>query len=228
MATEPTTKPKSSKAGKTARIGMVGYARIMRSLWLHPASHRTLIDRGLGKKNTMYRVLGGLHAMGLIYVKGWEMPDNCRPRPVYAVGEKSDAPPPTRRPNRTKLKFVPKPLQIERVAVELLSFGTLVEAMTEPLSLQDLVVETGTSLSLLRPLMNQLVDMRLAYVHEWRSRSGHPGPRVAMYAWGLKKPNAPRPPPLTRAEISQRERDRKRGYMAANGLHGLVLHAASA
>ena len=194
----------------TARIGMVGYARILRSLMLQPGSLMDLRQRDIGKRNTIVRTVAALHRAGLLHVARWDVLPHCKPRAVYAYrsDDEDDAPPPATRQTGRAVESPARPVEIERIPPELLTFVKLVEALQAPLKVGDLVAEVGIQESTCRVVLQGLRELRLVHIADWQPRNNPPGPPVALYAWGPDRPDA-RKRTIGRAERNRRYRERR-------------------
>jgi predicted ArsR family transcriptional regulator len=85
---------------------------------------------------------------------------------------------------------------------------TILALSEEPMSCEELAEKLETSLEYARLILNRLHKAKVACVVHWRRT---PSNGMPTKMWGLGTRDEKQPPKLTRAEISKRHRDNRRG-----------------
>lgn len=195
---------------KTARIGKVGYARILRCVADEPATVRELLGCvGIGK-TAGYRILPAMHALGLVHVAGWrEIPDKPF-QPVYGLGKLPDALPPTRRANGRKVGG-PVLLPVgDGMPSELIAFAALLRELRYPITAVQASANTGLHEQATRELLAYMhEELKLVRIANWGWRDGG-GDQIPEYQFAIDGQDAPRLPRATREQRNARYRARRR------------------
>jgi hypothetical protein len=193
---------------KTARIGMGGYARILRSIIDRPATKISIVRRGLCGRTAAGRIVSAFHVLGLVHVCTWRSRADVAYQPVYAIGAKPDAPAPTHRSNGRPVKAPPHAAKPGRAPAELLAFHTLIEALQAPCTVNDIAAEAGVERITAKRLVTALHEARLVHVCDWR-RSIKGGRPAAVYVWAQDANDVPCPP-SSRTDINRRWRHNRK------------------
>ena len=196
----------------TKRLGQAGYVKCLRVIALGggKTTQHTLRASTKINRNTAIRFCHCLHDLRLIHVAGWDVSGRY-PMPQYALGDGEDAPHPTGKP---------RPRQNKRgMSIELVSFTNMVRAIQAmPQHGRGLHLETGVSERTTRVFLKAMHAARLAYIAEFEDR-GPAGAGAALYAFGLRKRDAVKPEPISRAEQHRRQtamRQRRRADIRAH------------
>ena len=179
--------------GHTSRLGLHGYARILHSIMTRRGTKTEIFERGLCGRTAVIRIVASFHALGLVHVGAWRARYDAAYQPVYEFGPGADVPPPLVRHTGRPVKAPGRAVKAERIAPELLCFHTIFEALQAPVSLGELMIETGIAWLTAKKIVSELRALELVYVAEWR-RGTHGGRPEAVYAWGVKRPDVACPP----------------------------------
>lgn len=197
-----------SFGGKTQRLGIHGYARLLRAVVTPAAPGKAAQSIGRMRSATASRLLCEFHRHGIVHITGWERssvhPAACW-MPVYKAGVGDDA----QAPDNIKL---PGRL-LQAAALEFIRFTGIL--MDGPLTVQQLANEAGTAR---RPAEHYLRAMRasgLLYVAAWDT-SGHRPTR--MWAWGPGRQSAKRPASM--AGVAREWSQHRQALRALQALRG--------
>lgn len=193
--------------GKTTRLGLDGYARVLHSIMTRRGTKNEITDRGLCGRTAVIRILAAFHTLGLVHVAAWRSRYDAAYQPVYEYGPGVDVPPPLVRHNGRPVKTPGRAVKAPRISPELLSFHTIFEALQAPITLGELVIEAGVTWLTAKKIVTEFRALHLVHVIEWR-RGHHGGRPEAVYAWGVKKPDAPIPA-ADRVERNRRYRQNR-------------------
>jgi len=202
---------------KRPRLGMKGYARVLRSLYDSPCTTVQLNERLGLSRLTGATLMAGLHTMGRVHVSGWDQPRKRPTVPVWHYGSGDDAPCPPNRSQYTVTSSVNRRKnftgRIARPGALLIAFESVLEALEHrPVALREVALETGIDYQVVRRLIDFMASpgVRMVYVAEWVRRFGTGGQPIPLYRLGFDRRDAPRIANLTDAERNQRWRERKR------------------
>lgn len=168
------------------RLGWAGYVGILAALKAQPmALPQMPAVMGIGK-DTLYRLVPSLHALGWVHISGWIMLPKST-MPLYAFGPGDDAEPPTRRPNgrRTATRVLR-----EQPASEVISFSTMLHALDGlRASISEVAEEIGAHRDTVSSALDALVAAEMAHLCAWQPRAhGRGGAPIALYTLGAGKP----------------------------------------
>lgn len=204
-------------AGRTARIGMPGYAAVLAEFSVPRTTRQAQDASGIGHTSAE-RIVSSLYVLGLIHVAGWSMAPGCPTLPMFAAGSGKDADIPATRPNGRPVDGV-RMMTRSRPTAHLIAFKSLIDAISSPASRVEVCQATGLHGITVRNTLNALVKHRLAHVAMWQWRD-HGGPPLQQYQMGAGK-NAPRPAPMTKRQVQLRYLERKR---SADVFRPLAIH----
>lgn len=200
----------------TRRIGMAGYARILRLLLDKPDTTDGIIQRTGFGHTAIRRILPSLHTLRVIYIAGWEFADRAPARPVFAVGSQPDAPAPDTRPNGRPVKAV-RIAKVKRHPVELLAFVSILRALSDEHSKTELMHASGLSWHGTTAALKALRSLRLVRVRSWAWRE-QGGPAIPSYEWAPDGRDADRPKPIGRVAVNRRYREARAAREAQSAI----------
>lgn len=194
---------------RRARLGMEGFVMLLALLRDEPLHVRRLQEAaGIGH-TAAYRFLLSMHGLQRLHIAHWKAEPGRALAPCFAFGPGTDAAPPGARPNGRRVEGTRLPLP--RVNPSLIALETLLRALEEPASRQELQQATGLDIDTVRETVDAPVATGLAHVPlwQWRDQGGAP---VPQYQLGPGR-NAPMPRvrPKQRRELL-RERGRGRRF----------------
>lgn len=192
-----------------ARIGLLGYARILGAIRLQPLSGIEIteaIDRDHPQNvNDVLRAMLGLR---LVHIAGWtESARHKPPRPRFRAGTGDDvAPPPTKWGDASR--FAPVMVGPTRPGINMLALAAALRILRErPSRLSEVAAGSGIHETKVGQLLRELHRQRLIHVAAWMR--GRKGPPVPFYAFGARS-DAARPVPQTSSQTTQAYYQRKR------------------
>lgn len=192
-----------------ARLGLAGYVMLLAKLKAQPATIPATSEATGCGIDTMYRLIPDLHTIGRLHIVDWVMEPRARPLAVYAYGPGEDVPPPVARPNGRPVRSC-KPLLRDRVSPEVLALGSLLDALEQPATQQELCDATGLHRDTIRPTLQAIVDEDngIGHICNWTPRDSGGGAWMANYLLGsgrnAKYPNRR----VQRSATAKRWRDR--------------------
>ena len=198
-----------SFGNKTQRLGIAGYARLLRAVVDPAAPSKAAATLGM-RSSTASRLLCEFHRHGIVHITAWERSSELHHAacwmPVYSAGPGEDVEGPSRNARR--------PGRLLQAAC--LEFCRLTEIVMEaPLTVQQLANEAGTKR---RPAEHYLRAMRgsgLVYVAGWEMTGHRP---TRMWGWGPGKHSAKRPGSL--AKVSREWSQHRYARIALQALRG--------
>lgn len=199
------------------RLGLTGYCQALKAL--HAAGSAGMTYRDMCRAidvntTTTYRLLGWLHALGMVHVGHWTTDKDSgirqwvRPRFVMNIGAAThDAPHPGLL-NGQHGSIVCRPSG--RVPVNLTSFAAAVRAlMAGPCSINDVAAESGLSRKATSAVVHSLHSTHaLLHIcdHQLRDNGGHGYP---LYIWGPGLRDKPKPRPRDKAALNRLHQARR-------------------
>lgn len=185
------------------RLGMTGYASILRRLMRKPMTAAEVCEAEIGCMNTARVVLRRMHVCRLVHVSGW------KPRTVkcggfaavWSAGDAEDVPYPA-----GELKKVPA--KRNNVSSAMVAFASLIRELREPSTKAELALATGLSEETVRKFIDHARSIRLVRIGGWH-RAGHDGRQAAMWVLGSTA-DAPRPSVKSRQQIDRDNNQRRR------------------
>ncbi len=185
----------SVQAVNSGRLSLAGYAKLLKVVVRGGATWRSVSKKTGARRLSVQRILHYWNDVGLIHVRGWEIPGGVMQArcPIYKFGPGVNVPWPG--------GMLPRKTQVR---ADLTMFTAVVRAlMAGPCLLADVVEEAGISRSACAELVKLLhTDLRLIYVADYHERpqrgQGHP-----MYRWGPGKRDKERRAPLSAQELSR-------------------------
>ncbi len=179
--------------------GMRGYASILGSIWGHPATAQQLCGRFKITQRQLLHVLRQLHALGLVYVKGWRASRShernfSRVWGFNADGSREDAPPPIGASGRAQTSAK---ATATRPGIEGIAFHRLVDALRMPHTAPDLAQESGVSRASIYKFIAHARDAGLVRVADWE-------PNIDKHCFPMfqlgRLPDTPKPATIPNAE----------------------------
>lgn len=209
----------------TRRVGMAGYAALLRKIIDKPDTTNGLIAR-TGFGHTMIRrVVPSLHALRVIHIKAWKFATKAPPQPVFAFGDDPDAAPPLHRPNGRPIQAV-RTAFVKRHPVELVAFVSLVRALAIESEQAEILAVTGLSWNCVTAAIAAMRRLRLVRIRSWRWREQGGAP-IPSYQWALAGSDAPRPEPAGRAAVNRRYREARAAREAQQFINRALVSSAS-
>lgn len=191
--------------GKTRRIGLCGYAHILRAVIDHADTRARLLVRCKLGRSAGLRIFNTLHRLRIFHIFAWETMPRGRWLPVYAFGARADAPLPARRPNGDIGETGPQELS-PFLSPQVIGFVTLLRALEQPASVVEMALATGIAECTLRRVITCMRGLGLVRVGEWRSSWAGSGSPTALYEFAIDQRDAPRPRRKSRKAINLRYR----------------------
>ena len=207
---------------RRGRLGYAGYAACLKTIvdGAGLATWRTVAEKNDVSKNTAVRLCHVLNDLRIIHVAGWVTPgENHRSRVAgYALGDLPDAPHPTNMPRKRANK--------RTESVELLTFAHAMRALQgDTHNGKSLAEAVGLYPRAARSLLAALHKARIIYIAEYQDR-GEAGYGYPLYAFGLNKRDAKKPPPIPDSELIRAWNEvRKNRRAQAKLMHGIVTGA---
>ena len=214
-------------AGKRCqRIGMSGYARMLRCVIDRPLSREELMERCNLGRTAAAALLHGMHRLRLIHIASWVHPRRAAAySPVYAYGERPDAPYPERMPSGVPAARYKQWTQ--RAQPELLAFAHILRELSVPQTIQDLHELTGVTEWIARRLMAAMRELRLVRIGAWSHRN-HGGLPVPHYELALDGTDARKPSRQPKRDINRRYRVARRDKdQTLEVIHALAGNAST-
>lgn len=202
------------------KLMWAGYATILRAIQKGPKASEDL-EQLTGIGITMIRqTLNRMHDMRLVHIGGWEQ--RCERRQymvLWAFGPGIDAPHPLVRPGRPRNRHARYAMRPSLVA-----FAHIVRTLADPISINDLADEVGSTSSNIARLMVHCRRIGLVRIADWRQRKEGMGRPAMLLQISDGEPNAPRPKRMSESERCRRYRQRTTGrqHMLA------MIHATAA
>lgn len=181
------------------RLGLLGYARIMRDIAVTPRTPRELCERHDMRDEKCMRAmmlrfywLGLCHPVTFLMTKNQKGPPTWHPLWKFGPGEAPPCPAPY------SLLGRPPP------HVGTTTFGVMIRALQQEggITTIDLAEETGVRLHTLRALIIKMRAMKLVYVAHWGDRIERPH---AHFSIGINRNDAARPKRYASSAIRTRE-----------------------
>lgn len=209
----------------TFKRGMHGYASLLRSIILEPATTSELSTRFETCRASISLVMRRLHAQDIVHVQGWVEGDAAYKMPAerWAYGEGLDMPPPALKSGGVRQRIV----SARRVPmkVEAYTFGLIVKALEEGHSIRSLCELLGLHRRGTDHLTAHMKSIRLVHISGWdASGAGCPG---AIYRIGDKR-NVPRPKPQSLSEYNRRYRQKRAQRASFPDIHRIFAQQCAA
>jgi hypothetical protein len=187
---------------KQHRLGMAGYARICAALRDKPRSLYELTRDGVVARVSAYRVVCQLFACGWLHVVEMRAsaPRHAK-QPVFAFGRGESIP-----------GRVPK----GQGSSEVIAFASLLTALEDTGSIDEIEQETGINKCTVRKLVKQMAALGLAHICRWNVRAGG-GPAIRVFSIGRAK-QAKRPKPKGRQAINRDYWERRKRAAPFNAI----------
>ena len=190
---------------KIVKLGWAGYASLLRQVQLGPKAFEDLVEFSGAGILMVRQVMNRLHDMGLVHIAGWEKRKyKGSPVRLWGFGPGQDVPHPTGAPpgrvRNKHARYAARP--------ELVAFANFIRALAEPITMEELVEELGSTSCNMSKLTRHCRAIGLVRVAAWRT--DRPGKPAMMFQISDGRRDAPRPKPLTRAQISARWREAQR------------------
>ena len=169
-----------------ARLGLAGYAQLLGGIKRQPGTIRQIAEgQGYGR-DTCYRLIPELHALGRLHIGGWLLEPRRACVAIYHYGPGQDVPAPATRPSgRTVLAG--RTLTPKQPSPEVISFCSALDELEEPSSALELNKATGIHRDTLRRMLAALRAEGLIHRCRWMPRDNCGGRHVAMYVIGEGK-----------------------------------------
>jgi len=196
------------------RLGMAGYATILRRLQCSALTTAQLCEAEIGCMNTTRQVLRRMHQCRLIHVAAWQ-PRKARCggfASVWGAGDLPDAPYPGPAPKRQAKGE-------NNVAPAMVAFASLIRELAEPCTKADLVAATGLNEETIRTVLDHAHRIHLVRIKGYQ-RHGHDGYWAALWILGTG-PDARRPATKPRVEVDRDNRMRRKELAAVKRLQGV-------
>jgi len=200
-----------------------GYASILRLVLDKPMDHTEVAaEIGFGVEYVR-NLMRGMHALGLIHAESWRRNARGFARPVYAFGDKPDAPAPTA-DNGVSHPGVTRP---KCIYSEVVAFAAIVRSLREPVSAHGVIAASGVNQATAYKLLAHMNGLRLIHIVEWERRIGIGGTPQKLYLLAPDKPDAPRPAREDhRAAVRRYGRKRRARNKQIRMLHALAANAS--
>jgi len=205
------------------KFGHRGFASILRLVLDKPMDHAEVASEiGFGVEYVR-NLMRGMHALGLVHAGSWRRNARGFARPVYAFGDKPDAPAPAAN-NGVNHPGVTRP---KRIYSEVVAFATIVRALQEPVSAHGVIAASGVNEATAYRLLVHMHGLRLIHVSEWERRIGIGGTPQKLYLLAPDKPDAPRPAREDhRAAVRRYGKKRRARNRQIRMLHALAANAS--
>lgn len=189
------------RRGTGCRLGLIGYASILRDLQLKPMTAATLSEKHGLTMNRAYKVLRSLRAVQLARVERWETHPNSPERftAVWTFGGQADAPNPS--PSFAGFGEASKNL-----GSTVITLSYLLRELVRSTCKSRLVEITGTDAQLIARFLAHGQEIGLCHIARWEFKRGG---LTAMWRLG-NRPDAVRPPPKSREVISRESTARRK------------------
>lgn len=190
------------------RLMWAGYANILRATQKRPQAAEDLVElTGVGIL-MIRQVMNRMHDMHLVRISGWEKRRfKGSPMALWSIGSGEDAPfPGEARPGRER-----NPHARYAKRSSLVAFAYIIRALAEPITIDDLAEQVGSTTCNIARLMLHCRRIGLVHIADWRSRPGGAGKPAMMLQLGDGEPNAPRPKRMSQAERNRRYRESHTG-----------------
>lgn len=196
----------STEEGKKpgAYVGFAGLACVL-AMTKDPTSPTDVTKTtGIGVKRAAW-MLRQFWLLGLVHRCGWIKPKNGFPTPIYQIGDGEDVPAMKGPDGRPHAYADVRP---KRMEPRIVAFASVIQAMQSPVSVAELMHQSGVSDSRLRELLWVLNrrDVGLAYIAGYQPREDRAGPQMALWCYGINKRNATRPAPKPRIRMHRNAR----------------------
>lgn len=173
------------RKANTKRLGLEGYCRILRSLYVQPATGAEASLAHDVNGNTMSHVLRSLHRVGLTHHQEWVRPKaHSVLVPVWAGGEGDDAVPAVAAPRRSN----------RRARNAAIVISTVKEILDEPTGMKELAVEMGLHRETCIRIIRIMRTHKLVHIVRWDAREKGGGDVVPIYGFGPRR-DANKPAP---------------------------------
>ncbi|HEY1127955.1 MAG TPA: hypothetical protein VGF12_01005 [Roseateles sp.] len=183
------------------RLGLIGYATILRDLKLKPMTADGLADKHGLTRNRAYKVLRSLHAVKLARIDRWKLHDcaGTRYQAVWGFGGAQDAPHPS--PN-----FAGFGEPSKNLGATVITLSYLLRELVRSTCQRQLVEATGSDTQLISKFLQHGEAIGLCHIARWQFQRGG----VTAF-WRLgNAPSAPRPEPKPRSQISREHGERRK------------------
>lgn len=188
------------------RLGWLGYIEILVFLQRAPATTFD-IERQCGiADGSGWALMRKLRVVKLVHISGWA-PHPARRRklvPLWSPFEGADAP----RPSGAEREL---PSRSKNLSANLIALASIIRALRQPISAEDLATETGCTAHYLRIQLRAMRDVGFVRIADWKPFLGS-GPPTALWALG-KGADARRPPPIPTSVINTRNWNRRRARL---------------
>lgn len=165
------------------RLGMEGYLHLAAMLRDKPMTAVQLTSAsGMGHV-AAYRFLSTMHKARRVHIAGWHRKPHTPARPIFAWGDGSDAPAPTRTASNRACDGV-RALPDHRMPPLLVRFCMLLSAIEHCASRQEVIEATGIDTTVVGRSLDLAVRLGLAHiaVWQWRPQGGAPVPQFLLGA----------------------------------------------
>lgn len=193
------------------RLGWSGYVQILAQLQRTPLTAQQIEDQLGISKNNGAKVARAMHSARLTHIASWQTTgsDRAHWRPVWGFGAGPDA----QRPGEGKRTWS----RANNIAANLLALASVLRALAEPISIEDLAIATGCGIGSVRMMLKQARTLGLVHVAYWSPVGQRGGAPTAMWCLGQRH-DAPRPKPKSRREIHAQCWARRRGRLAMQAM----------
>jgi hypothetical protein len=196
----------TTRRGTGCRLGLPGYASILRALQLQPMTAEAVSKHiGLAHGRAHY-VLRTLRTVKLARIAAWERREAPATgyRAVYGFGGKPDEPHPSPAFKRTGAPSN----NLNSTAIAL---AHMLRALVRPVSVTGLQEVAGTDRGATSKFLAHCRDIGLARVASWQT-TGRGGQPLPLWQLG-SAPDAARPPYKSRAEINRQCKERRKARL---------------
>lgn len=191
------------------RLGCRGYAELLRLVVDHgPLTVTELAERADLTRLNALRYLVTMHHAKVLRIAEWREKYHCPYRPAYALGSEPDAVMPTTRATaRRATSARPAPLAVTHrsLSSHVLYFASVVKALAEPHSVDELQAAVGGNMSILRSLLRRMHSLHLIFIAEWY-RAATNGVATRYWQFGIDKRNKSKPPKVDKVAYMRRYR----------------------
>ncbi|RZJ12192.1 MAG: hypothetical protein EOP39_04340 [Rubrivivax sp.] len=202
-----------------ARLGLVGYASILRELQKTPATIAQVVEAHCIAENTAGFVLRKMHAVRLIHIGAWRQRE-ARSKGFAAVwhfGAGVDAPYP-----EAPLLKVGK--RANYIACSMVALAELMRTLEVPSTKAELMERSGLNEETIRVFLNHARRIHLVRIADWQPTEGD-GYQAALWQLGAG-PSPARPKAVSRREIDRHHSAKRSLARKAMSLHRAVLGVA--
>lgn len=190
----------------TGRFGHARYAQILAQITARPTTIAQVMKTQKSQIQTIREIVWRFERLGLVRVCEWRVPEGRSSFmvPVFVADGGASIPYPKsiNRPAFGRSKGKPRS--------ELLAFAAFIRCLRDGASRMTLHEETGMAYMRVSNLIREMRRLKLVHVSDWAVRADGTGKPAEVFTFGAGK-DEPRPVTMTRAQIEQRYRQKRKG-----------------